>query len=98
MREAYRAGHARAATAGARWAGGWPTALPASETVRYLELCRVAVTALRPDAPVVLLLPAVHRSGFYGGVHRRRVGARRGVAGVGGGARGGDGGLGGAGR
>ncbi len=74
VREAYRARHARAATAGARWAGGWPTALPASETVRYLELCRVAVTALRPDAPVVLLLPAVHRSGFYGGVHRRRSG------------------------
>jgi hypothetical protein len=74
VREAYRAGHTRATTAGARWAGGWPTALPASETVRYLELCRVAVTALRPDAPVVLLLPAVHRSAFYGGVHRRRSG------------------------
>jgi hypothetical protein len=74
VREGYRAGHARAATAAARWAGGWPTALPASETVRCLERCRVAVTALRPSAPVVLLLPPVHRSAFYGGVHRRRSG------------------------
>lgn len=74
VREGYRAGHARAATVAARWAGGWPTALPASETVRHLELCRVAVTTLRPGAPVVLLLPAVHRSAFYGGVHRRRSG------------------------
>jgi hypothetical protein len=74
VREGYRTGHAAAATAGARWAGGWPTALPASETVRCLERCRVAVTSLRPAAPVVLLLPAVHRSAFYGGVHRRRSG------------------------
>jgi hypothetical protein len=74
VRAGYRAGHARAARAGAQWAGGWPTALPASETVRYLERCRVAVTSLRPAAPVVLLLPAVHRSAFYGGVHRRRSG------------------------
>jgi diglucosylglycerate octanoyltransferase len=74
VREGYRAGHARAATATARWAGGWPTALPATETVRCLERCRVAVTTLRPAAPVVLLLPSVHRSAFYGGVHRRRSG------------------------
>jgi hypothetical protein len=72
VRAGYRAGHAAAATAGARWAGGWPTALPAAETVRCLEQCRVAVTALRPHAPVVLLLPSVHRSALYGGVHRRR--------------------------
>jgi hypothetical protein len=32
----------------------------------------VAVTTLRPAAPVVLLLPPVHRSALYGGVHRRR--------------------------
>ncbi|WP_312030202.1 diglucosylglycerate octanoyltransferase [Actinomycetospora sp. TBRC 11914] len=74
VRAGYRAGHAAAATAGARWAGGWPTALSAAETVRCLEQCRVAVTALRPHAPVVLLLPPVHRSPLYGGVHRRRSG------------------------
>ncbi len=71
-RAGYRAGHAAAATVAARWVAGRPTALPATETVRYLERCRVAVTTLRPDAPVVLLLPSVHRSAFYGGVHRRR--------------------------
>ncbi|HEY2192520.1 MAG TPA: diglucosylglycerate octanoyltransferase [Actinomycetospora sp.] len=74
VRAAYRAGHAAAATAGARRAGGWPTALSAAETVRCLERCRVAVTALRPAAPVVLLLPSVHRSALYGGVHPRRSG------------------------
>ncbi len=72
VRAGYRAGHAAAATAGARWTGGWPTALGVAETVRCLERCRVAVTTLRPAAPVVLLLPSVHRSALYGGVHRRR--------------------------
>ncbi len=74
VRAGYRAGHAAAAAGSARWAAGWPTALPAHETVRYLERCRVAMTTLRPHAPVVLLLPGVHRSSFYGGVHPRRSG------------------------
>lgn len=74
MRAGYRAGHAAAASGAARWTAGWPTALPAHETVRCLERCRVAVTTLRPLAPVVLLLPPVHRSAFYGGVHPRRSG------------------------
>jgi diglucosylglycerate octanoyltransferase len=74
VRAAYRAGHAAASVAEARWARGWPTALAAAETVRSLERCRVAVTTLRPAAPVVLLLPPVHRSALYGGVHRRRSG------------------------
>jgi diglucosylglycerate octanoyltransferase len=88
VRAGYRTGHAAAASWQARWAGGWPTALPAAETVRCLERCRVAVTTLRPHAPVVLLLPSVHRAALYGGVHPRRSGhvealrswaARRGV-------------------
>jgi hypothetical protein len=74
VRAAYQAGHATAASRAARWTAGWPTALPAHETVRCLERCRVAVTTLRPHAPVVLLLPPVHRSSFYGGVHPRRSG------------------------
>lgn len=74
VRAGYRAGHAAAASGAARWATGWPTALPAHETVRCLERCRAAISTLRPHAPVVLLLPSVHRSSFYGGVHPRRSG------------------------
>jgi diglucosylglycerate octanoyltransferase len=74
VRAGYRAGHAAAAAAAARWVTGWPTALPAHETVRCLERCRVAFSTLRPHAPVVLVLPPVHRSAFYGGVHPRRSG------------------------
>ena len=72
VRAGYRAGHPAAASVAARWAAGRPTALPAHETVRCLERCRVAVSTLRPHAPVVLVLPPVHRSSFYGGVHPRR--------------------------
>jgi len=53
-------------------AGGWPTALSPAETVRHLERCRLAVTTLKPALPVVLLLPAVHRSAYHGGVHAGR--------------------------
>lgn len=74
VRAGYRAGHPTAAAGAARFAAGWPTALPAHETVRCLERCRVAFSTLRPHAPVVLLLPSVHRSAFYGGVHPRRSG------------------------
>ena len=68
-RRAYRDGHARLV----RLTGGQPTALPPAETVRCLERIRVAVTTLRPHAPVVLLLPSVHRSPLYGGVHTGRT-------------------------
>ncbi|MEJ2866916.1 diglucosylglycerate octanoyltransferase [Actinomycetospora sp. OC33-EN08] len=67
-RRLYRSRHAGLVRA----TGGRPTALPPAETVRCLEEIRVAVTTLRPHAPVVLLLPAVHRSGLYGGVHSGR--------------------------
>lgn len=68
-RRLYRDRHARLA----RLSGGRPTALPPAETVRCLEQIRVAVTTLRPHAPVVLLLPSVHRSPLYGGVHTGRT-------------------------
>jgi hypothetical protein len=71
----------------ARRANGWitpraarllgpagPLALPPRETVRHLELLRLAVHTLLPDAPVVALLPAVHRAPYYGGVHAGRDG------------------------
>lgn len=84
VRSGYGAVHARASLVSARWWGGWPTALGAAETVRCLERCRLAVTTLLPTIPVVLLLPSVHRSALYGGVHVRRsahVAALRGWAG-----------------
>ncbi|GAA2994940.1 GDSL-like Lipase/Acylhydrolase family [Actinokineospora diospyrosa] len=51
---------------------GWPVALPAELTVRYLNDIVVAVRALRPDLPVVVMLPSVHRSPAYGYVHSGR--------------------------
>lgn len=67
-RRLYRDRHA----ALVRLTRGRPTALPPAETVRCLEQIRVAVTALRPHAPVVLLLPSVHRAALYGGEHPGR--------------------------
>lgn len=57
--------------------GGWPVALPARLTVRYLERCRAAVHGVRPGLPIVALSPSVHRSAGYGNVHsgRRRADA-----------------------
>lgn len=57
--------------------GGGPVALPPHLTVRYLESCRRAVTFIRPDIPVVALLPSVHRAPAYGGVHAGRPAAER---------------------
>jgi diglucosylglycerate octanoyltransferase len=57
--------------------GGGPVALPPKLTVRYLESCRRAVTTLRPEIPVVALLPSVHRAPTYGGVHPGRPAAER---------------------
>ncbi|WP_026423094.1 diglucosylglycerate octanoyltransferase [Actinokineospora inagensis] len=53
--------------------GGWPVALPAALTVRYLNDIVVAVRALRPDLPVVAMLPSVHRAPAYGYVHTGRL-------------------------
>ncbi|GAB90574.1 diglucosylglycerate octanoyltransferase [Gordonia rhizosphera] len=52
---------------------GWPTALPPRVTVEYLEKIRDALTALRPDLPIVVCLPPTHRSPYYGHVHSGRI-------------------------
>jgi diglucosylglycerate octanoyltransferase len=53
----------------ARFTGGRPVALPPHLTVRYLDDTVTAVRALRPDFPVVAILPATHRAASYGYVH-----------------------------
>ncbi|MBV9313413.1 MAG: SGNH/GDSL hydrolase family protein [Pseudonocardia sp.] len=57
--------------------GGGPVALPPALSVRYLESCRRAVTAIRPGIPVALMLPGVHRAPAYGYVHPGRPAAVR---------------------
>lgn len=57
--------------------GGGPVALPPRLTVHYLELCRRAVTTIRPGIPVAALLPSVHRAPLYGHVHPGRAAAER---------------------
>jgi diglucosylglycerate octanoyltransferase len=57
--------------------GGGPVGLPPRLTVRYLESCRAAVSTIRPDIPVVALLPGVHRAPAYARVHAGRAAAER---------------------
>lgn len=57
--------------------GGGPVALPPALTVRHLESCRHAVTAIRPGIPVVVMLPGVHRASAYGYAHPGRPAAER---------------------
>jgi diglucosylglycerate octanoyltransferase len=56
---------------------GGPVALPPHLTVRHLEQCRAAVLAIRPDIPVVAILPPVHRAAEYAHVHAGRAAAER---------------------
>jgi hypothetical protein len=72
VRRGYLAAQPLLARVQASVTGGWPVALPARLTVRYLERCRVAVHALRPEVPIVALSPSVHRSAGYGYVHSGR--------------------------
>ncbi|WP_067984301.1 diglucosylglycerate octanoyltransferase [Nocardia caishijiensis] len=51
---------------------GRPVALPPRVSVDYLEQSREALTHLRPELPVVGVLPSVHRCDAYGRVHRGR--------------------------
>ncbi|MEU7765601.1 diglucosylglycerate octanoyltransferase [Nocardia sp. NPDC049190] len=51
---------------------GRPVALPPKVSVAYLEQSRTAVTQLRPDLPVVAVLPSVHNCAAYGRVHSGR--------------------------
>ncbi|WP_433756544.1 diglucosylglycerate octanoyltransferase [Nocardia sp. CA-135398] len=51
---------------------GRPVALPPKVSVDYLEQAREALAQLRPDLPVVAVLPSVHNSAAYGHVHSGR--------------------------
>ncbi len=51
---------------------GRPVALPPKVSVDYLEQCRTALAQLRPDLPVVAVLPSVHDCEAYGRVHSGR--------------------------
>ncbi|WP_336083592.1 diglucosylglycerate octanoyltransferase [Nocardia sp. SSK8] len=52
---------------------GRPVALPPKVSVDYLEQSRAALAQLRPELPVVAVLPSVHRCEAYGRVHRGRA-------------------------
>ncbi|WP_188830758.1 diglucosylglycerate octanoyltransferase [Nocardia camponoti] len=52
---------------------GRPVALPPKVSVSYLEDSRVALNHLRPELPVVGVLPSVHQCAAYGKVHRGRT-------------------------
>lgn len=77
VRDGYQAAQPRLARALALLPGGGPVALPPAQTVRYLELCRRAVTTIRPGIPVVAFLPSVHRAAAYGYVHPGRPAGER---------------------
>ncbi|MFI1240057.1 diglucosylglycerate octanoyltransferase [Nocardia salmonicida] len=51
---------------------GRPVALPPRVSVDYLEQSRTALNHLRPELPVVAVLPSVHKCDAYGRVHRGR--------------------------
>ncbi len=51
---------------------GRPVALPPKVSVDYLEQAREALAQLRPDLPVVAVLPSVHNCAAYGHVHSGR--------------------------
>lgn len=69
VRKSYQAAQPLLARAQAAALGGRPVALPPRLTVRYLQRCRSAVRALRPDVAIVVLAPSVHRSAAHGYVH-----------------------------
>jgi len=52
---------------------GRPVALPPKVSVDYLEQSREALHHLRPELPVVAVLPSVHKCDAYGRVHRGRA-------------------------
>lgn len=56
---------------------GRPVALPPKLSVEYLESCRDALAAIRPDLPVIGTYPSVHRCDAYGRVHVGREPAVR---------------------
>ncbi|MFP5072468.1 diglucosylglycerate octanoyltransferase [Pseudonocardia nantongensis] len=79
VREGYRRAQPVLAPALARLPGGGPVTLPPRLTAAYLERCRAAIHALRPELPVVALLPSVHRAADYGLAHPHRAGTEHAV-------------------
>ncbi|MEV1291583.1 diglucosylglycerate octanoyltransferase [Pseudonocardia sp. NPDC049635] len=73
VRSGYRRAQPLLAPALARLPGGGPATLPPRLTVQYLERCRAGVHALRPELPVVAMLPSVHRAADYGLAHPHRA-------------------------
>lgn len=69
VRGAYLAAQPRLAIA----MRGRPAVLPTHLTVRYLDELVTAVRALRPELPIVGILPSVHRASSYGNVHTVRA-------------------------
>ncbi|MBF6186293.1 MULTISPECIES: diglucosylglycerate octanoyltransferase [Nocardia] len=51
---------------------GRPVALPPRVSIDYLEQSRQALAQLRPDLPVIGVLPSVHNCEAYGRVHSGR--------------------------
>lgn len=51
---------------------GRPVALPPRVSVGYLEDSRDALAQLRPELPIIGVLPSVHKCDAYGRVHRGR--------------------------
>ncbi|MFD2421474.1 diglucosylglycerate octanoyltransferase [Amycolatopsis pigmentata] len=68
VRKAYLAAQPRLAVA----LRGRPVALPKKLTLHYLDKSVYALRVLRPDLPIVAILPSVHRAPSYGGVYTQR--------------------------
>lgn len=79
-RHAYLAAQPRLAVA----FRGRPVALPRKLTVHYLDKSVYALRVLRPDLPVVAILPSVHRAPSYGGVYTERDATAEAIAAWGG--------------
>ena len=71
VRSVYQWVQPRASKLGSR------VALPPELSVDYLEHCRTALAQLRPDLPMVAVLPSVHDCDAYGRVHGGREPAVR---------------------
>lgn len=80
LRRAARRAYASAQPALSRLLGGRPVALPPRQTARYLDDVLGALRALRPDLPVVGVLPPTHRSPAYGFAHGGRQATAEAVA------------------
>ncbi|MGH3451758.1 MAG: diglucosylglycerate octanoyltransferase, partial [Haloechinothrix sp.] len=76
VRKAYLAAQPRLSIA----LRGRPLVLPTKLTVRYLDTAVGALRVLRPELPIVGVLPPVHRAASYGLVHTGREATSRALA------------------